>query len=118
MPTAEARIRTDRASRYLTQLCKHATRMPALAPGHRRDHRDGHDETRAMAIPRHAECSGTEGRIAYDQGRCTLRATSEELILVAEADDQRQLRLIQEGLSARLRRIGHRDQLTLTWQPS
>ena len=118
MPKAEARIRTDRASRYLTQLCKHTARIAALAPGHRRDHRDGHDETRAMAIPRHAECSGTEGRIAFDQGRCTLRATSEELVLLVEADDQRQLRLIQEALSARLRRIGHRDQLTLTWQPS
>ena len=118
MPTAEARIRTDRASRYLTQLCKHADRMTALAPGHRRDHRDGHDETQATTIPRHAEYSDTEGRIAFDQGRCTLRATSEELILLVEADDQQRLRLIQEALSARLRRIGHRDQLTLTWQPS
>ena len=118
MPKAEARIRTDRASRYLTQLCKHADRMTALAPGHRRDHRDGHDETQATTIPRHAEYSDTEGLIAFDQGRCTLRATSEELVLLVEADDQRQLRLIQEALSARLRRIGHRDQLTLTWQPS
>ena len=118
MPKAEARIRTDRASRYLTQLCKHAARMPALAPGHRHDHRDGHDEAQATTIPRHAEYSDTEGHIAFDQGRCTLRATSEELILLVEADDQRQLRLIQEGLSARLQRIGKRDQLTLTWQPS
>jgi hypothetical protein len=118
MPTAEARIRTDRASRYLTQLCKHTARITALAPGHRRDHRDGHDETQATTIPRHAEYSGTEGCIAFDQGRCTLRATSEELILLVEADDQRQLRGIQEALSARLQRIGNRDHLTLTWRPS
>jgi hypothetical protein len=118
MPIAEARIRTDRASRYLTQLCKHTVRLSSLAPGHRHDRRGGHDEAQATAIPRHAECSDTDGRIAFDQGRCTLHATSEELILLVEADDQRQLRLIQEGLSARLQRIGKRDQLTLTWQPS
>lgn len=117
MPTAEARVRTDRATRYLTQLCKHTARISVLAPGHRHDHRDGHDEAQATAMPRHAEYADTEGRIAFDQGRCTLRATSEELILRVEADDQRQLRLIQEALGARLQRIGNRDQLTLTWQP-
>ena len=111
MPSAEARIRADRASRYLTQLCRHTARLGAGAHGHR------HGEGTAMAMPRRAECSDTDGLIEFDRGRCTLRATSKELVLLAEADDQKDLRLMQDALAARLQRIGRRDQLSLTWRP-
>ncbi len=105
MPRIEARIRTDRAGRYLTQLCEHTARISA------------HPGRHQQSAPRHAEHSGTEGIIEFDNGRCTLRATAEELILVAEADDQEHLRLMRDALTTRLRHIGRRDRLTLTWRP-
>jgi len=109
MPAAEARIRTHRASRYLTQLCEHTARIGD------RPHRHGHTE---LLRPRRAEHSEADGVIDFDEGRCTLRATAEELVMVAEAADPRRLRLIQDALGARLEMIGRRDRLTLTWQPA
>jgi cytochrome P450 len=118
MPAAEARIPTDRASRYLTQLCRHTAQVSALALDHEHRHRQEEGTAPAAAsIPRRAECSGPGGVIDFEGGRCTLRATGEELILLAEADDQQHLRLIREALTTRLQRIGHRDQLALTWRP-
>jgi len=113
MPVAEARIRTGRASRYLTQLCGHTARMNFL--GHANRH--GEHAT-ATAMPQRAECSDTDGVIDFDRGRLTLRATNEELILVAEADDQQDLRLMQDAIATRLQRIGRRDRLSLTWRPA
>jgi cytochrome P450 len=111
MPSTEARIRTDLASRYLVQLCRHTAQISILA------HRNRHGDGAAMAMPRRAECSDTDGVIDFDRGRCTLRATGEELILLAEADDQQDLQLMQDAIAARLQRIGRRDQLSLTWRP-
>ena len=107
MFSAEARIQTDRASRYLIQLCRHTAHIS----GRR------HGAGAAMATPRRAECSDTDGLIEFAGGRCTLRATGEELILLAEADDQQRLRLMQDAIAARVRQIGRRDQLSLTWRP-
>jgi hypothetical protein len=107
MPSAEARVRTDRASRYLNQLCGHTARIAGLSHGH---HAEG-------VTPRRAESSGGNGVIEFDRGRCTLRATGEELVLLAEADDEQHLRLVQDAIAERLRRIGRRDQLSVTWNP-
>lgn len=112
MPSAEARVRTDRASRYLVQLCGHAAQISVYDHGRRHRHGQG-----ATAVPRHAECSDTDGIIDFDRGRCVLRATKDELVLLAEADDQQDLRLTQDAVAARLRRIGRRDHLSLTWRP-
>ena len=115
MPSAEARIPTHRASRYLTQLCRHAAQVGALDHNHR--HRQDEGAVPAAApIPRRAECSDTGGVIDFAGGRCTLRATGEELILLAEAEDQQTLRLIQEALTTRIRRIGRADHLAPTWR--
>ena len=116
MPKAEARIPTHRAGRYLTQLCRHTAQVGAL--GDKRRHRQQHGAARAAAasIPRYSECSDAVGLIVFDSGRCTLRATSDELILRAEADDLQNLDHIKEALTTRVQRIGHRDQLTVTWR--
>lgn len=116
MPTAEARIPTHRATRYLTQLCRHTAQAGSLDHKHRHRQQQGAAPAAPAPIPRHAECSDTGGVIAFDSGRCTLRATSEQLILLAEADDQQNLELIKEALTTRLQRIGYRDQLALTWR--
>ncbi len=111
MPSTEGRIRTDRASRYLTQLCSHTAHLSTLSHGQR------HGEGALSAMPRRAECSDTDGVIEFDRGRCILRATDEELVLRAEADDSQHLRLMQDAIAARVERIGRRDQLSLTWRP-
>jgi cytochrome P450 len=115
MPSAEACVRTDRASRYLTQLCRHTAQIIDL--DHDRDRRHRHDEDTGMAMPRRAECSETDGVIDFDRGRCTLRATGAELILRAEADDPQDLWAMQDAITARLQQIGRRDQVSLIWRP-
>lgn len=117
MPSAEARIRTDRASRYLTQLCTHLTQISDLDPDPEHNHGHRHRESSAMLRPRRTECADTSGLIEFDRARCTLHASADELVLFAEADDEQDLRLIRDAITARLQTIGHREQLSLTWEP-
>lgn len=111
MPSTEARVRTDRAGRYLAQLCRHTARITDL------DHPNHHASGSAATRPRRTEFDDTDGVIEFDAGRCTVQATGDELILLARADDVRSLRLIQAAIAARLEQIGGRDQLSVTWQP-
>jgi hypothetical protein len=117
MPASIAHVRTSRASRYLAQLCSHGSLMSRLV-GHRQDHghRQGHgDGDDGMPPAATTGLSGAEGIIDFGWGRCTLHATTYELSLQAEADDQQHLAQIQGGITARLERIGRRDGLTVTW---
>jgi hypothetical protein len=111
MPASQAHVPTSRASRYLTQLGKHGSQMSRAALHRPRAHADGGTPPAA----RHTSWTGTDGVIDFGWGRCTLHATSEALTLHAEAGDQQQLQRIQDGIGARLERIGRRDQLTVTW---
>lgn len=125
MLTSQARVATDRAGRYLAQLCEHGGKMghPALRRfrGHGHD-RAGGDDGGPPEV-RRAEWSefgadaevDASGVIDFGWGRCTLRATAGELLLRAEADDERSLRRIEEGIAARVQRIGRRDMLSVTW---
>ena len=112
MPSFYARIPTTRASRYLIQLCQHGSLMSRL-PRHRRG---GHGPG-GLPPAATASSAGTEGTIEFGWGRCTLHATADALTLHAEADHQQHLEQIRDGISARLERIGRRDQLTATWTP-
>src|SRR5215813_13760219 len=112
MPSVEARVRTERASRYLAQLCRHTSQVSVLAHG------NSHEAGAASATPRRAEYSETDGVVDFDRGHCTLRATPEELILLVEADDEQDLRLLQDALATRVQQIGRRDQLSVTWRVS
>lgn len=114
MFSSQARIPTDRATRYLAQLGKHTGQLGRL-PLHRMQ-RHGHGA--AQPDVAHGEWSDTEGVIAFGQGRCTLRATDDALILRAEAADTAQLLRIQEGVARRLEGIGRRDRLTVSWGPT
>ncbi|WP_433473677.1 DUF2218 domain-containing protein [Spirillospora sp. CA-142024] len=106
--SAQAHVQTQRAGRYLTQLGKHSHQM-SLRTFHK-PHRPG-----TPPKVQNAEWSDTDAMIDFGWGRCTLRATATELILRAEATDQERLQQIQNGIAARLERIGRRDQLTVTW---
>ena len=44
-----------------------------------------------------------------------MRATDTELLLQAEADDEPHLRRIEDGIAARVQRIGRRDKLSVSW---
>lgn len=113
MPAATAHVTTDRAGRYLAQLCKHTGRM-GLGTLHRA-HRGGHT---GPPVPVRTEWSGAEGTVDFGWGRCLLRAGPDGLALRAEAADPARLRQVQEGVARRLERIGRRDALTVSWQPA
>jgi hypothetical protein len=111
MPTAEARVATDRASRYLVQLCRHADQMAGMR------HRPPalHGGRRPPAV-QYVEHSDSHGIVHFATGRWTLDADPDALTLRAEAADEQTLRRLQDGITARLERIGRRDQLVVTWQ--
>lgn len=115
MFTSQARVTTDRAGRYLIQLCSHTGQ---LRHGHLRTLRS-HTRGGAQAPPevRGVEGDETNAVISFDRGRCVLTATGDALIVRAEASDPDQLRRIQDGVARRLERIGRRDRLVVDWDP-
>jgi len=114
MLTAEAHVETERPSRYLVQLSRHANQMG-------RRHRPGThtrgDERSPREVRVHVEWSDSHGIINLTPwGSCTMRATPHTLILRAEADNEEDLRRIQNLVAERLEKFGRRDHLTVTWQ--
>ena len=97
MLTAEARVPTDRAARYLHQLCSHASRLRHAGPS-------------AEAT------SDTTGQITFGTARCELTAGPAALTLRVTADDEEQLRTLQERVAHTLERVGRRDGLTVVWE--
>lgn len=112
MPTAEARLATDRASRYLAQLCRHLGQMNRMAhqlPG-------GHG--RMMPAVQHVDYTDTHGTVRFADGQWILDATADALKLRVDADDEEALRRLQEGIAARIEKIGRRDGLKAHWRPT
>jgi hypothetical protein len=114
MPTAEAHVRTDRPSRYLVQLCRHTHQMGRMR--HRPPARDGGSQRPPRV--QYVDYSETSGTVCFAEGQLTLRATADTLTLRIEAPDKDTLQRLQRGIAGRLEKIGRRDQLTVTWQPS
>lgn len=110
MVTAEARIATDRPSRYLAQLCQHAGNMRGPRAHRPAGHRGGDGEVR------HAEWTDSYGIIRTSWGECTLRSSPGALTVHVEAADDDNLRRLQDLIASRLERFGRRDRLTVTWQ--
>jgi hypothetical protein len=117
MLAADARVDTDRASRYLTQLCRHASAMGARRAHGPRMHMGealAHNDVRVTV-----EWTDTHGVLRMDPwGTCTVDATATALVLRAEADDEVSLRCIQDIVTRDIDRFGRRDQLTVRWQSS
>jgi hypothetical protein len=112
MLTAEAHVETERPSRYLVQLCRHAGQMG----GHRHRRPRIHGGGDAPPEVRHVEWSDSHGVVHLSLGQWTMRATENTLALRVDAADEEALRRMQELLAGRLETIGRRDQLTVTWQ--
>jgi hypothetical protein len=107
--TAQTRIPTERAGRYLTQLCQHLNQISRRPP-----HRGQSQGGRPMQL-RRVNYSESHGIIEFTSGTCILRATSTELAIDLAADDTNDLRQLQQLLSLRLETIGRRDNLLITW---
>jgi hypothetical protein len=98
---AEARVTTDRSSRYLVQLCRHVHHIAQVNP-----------QLRA-----HVEWSDEHGLLDFGWGRCAVRAERGALVLRAEARDEDGLRELERRIADRVEQIGRRDGLTVTWTP-
>jgi hypothetical protein len=101
MLTAEARVNTERSTRYLVQLCRHVHLVAQRHP----------------QLQAHVEWSDDRGVISFGWGRCTLRADPGVLTLRAEAPDEERLHQLQQRVADRLEQVGRRDRLTVTWTP-
>lgn len=89
--TANARIETAAASRYLQQLCKHfAHKLPVE-----------HD-------------AGT-GRIRFPMGECRLAADDAALSLGLTAPAPAEMTQLQEVVMRHLERFAFREQLAVVW---
>lgn len=114
MPTAEARIETDRPSRYLVQLCRHAAAMGGTDGHQPRVHLRGMLARRQVQV--RAEWSETEGTLRFiPWGTCTITADADTLTLRIDADDEEGLHQLQDVIARDLNRFGRRDQLTVNW---
>lgn len=111
MLAAEATVETEHPSRYLVQLCKHASKIGEHLRHRPRSHSDG------VAPPeiRRTEWSDADGIIILSWGQWTMHATPGTLTLRAEADSEENLWRIQNLAAARLEKFGRRDHLTVNW---
>jgi hypothetical protein len=99
MLVAEAKVETERSSRYLVQLCRHVDAVARAQP----------------QMQAHVEWSDDRGVISFDWGRCTARAVPGVLTLHVEAADEESLHELEQRVGGRLQQIGRRDHLTVTW---
>ena len=110
MLTAEARIQTEQPSRYLVQLCRHASainhKILRLHAG------KGQISPEIKDI----EWSDTHGTLTFSWGRCTMQAAPGTLTVRAEAADEENLQRTQDLITRNLERFGRRDHLKVTWQ--
>jgi hypothetical protein len=114
MLTAEARIDTERPSRYLVQFCKHAAAMGGSHGHGPRVHLRAMLGRREVQV--HAEWSDTHGVITLDPwGQCTIAADAGTLTLRVEATDENGLGQIQDIITRNFNRFGRREHLTVDW---
>ena len=111
MLIAEARVETGRASRYLTQLCQHLSQLgPHYSPflhGH-------HRPPKVQDL----QWTDTGGEMRFENGRCTLEAQDDALLLRLTADDEASLDALQRAIAHRVATIGRREKLTVQWRLS
>jgi hypothetical protein len=89
---SEARLKTEFAARYMTQLCKHFEHRQKVA--YTADH----------------------GRIEMRSGLCTLAVEPGILILRAEAADAESLARLQGAIISHLERFAFREKLEVQWE--
>jgi hypothetical protein len=114
--TARTDVATERAGRYLVQLCEHLRQI-----GSQTSHHTAHGAPAEAAEPhrpprlRRVEWTDSHGVIEFAAGRCRLDATDDALALTLDADDADELHRMQELFKTRLETIGRRDNLAVRW---
>ena len=110
--SAEARIETASASRYLAQLLKHAAAMAGGA-GHRiSGHRPATDEVQVAV-----ESSESAGVITFGAwGRCVVRAETQALTARVDGADEDKLARIQGIIGRNLDRYARHEGTSVDWQ--
>lgn len=121
MQIVQARIPTGNASRYLTQVCRHASAISGGGPGGHmrpmRRARHGGDPAEHSPIKITVERSDTGGVIRFGpQGRCVLEATGTDLLVRIEAAEEAGLERFCEIITGDLTRFGRREKLKISWQ--
>ncbi len=114
MLNSQARVRTERASEYLTRLCLHLQEIKDKAgrPGMSR-----HLGSAAGSRPEISlEWSETHAIAQIGPSRCMLQVRPGGLTLRAEAPTEEALRQVQALFGGRLEKFGHREQVRVTWQ--
>ena len=91
MKTSTAQVRTDKASRYLVQLCKHF--------GHR--------------VP--TEWSEAEGLVRFEPGTCRMTAAPDLLTLTCESATPEDLAVVESTVADHLVRFAWKEDLSVTW---
>lgn len=109
MLSAEARIPTDRAERYLEQLCSHLGAM-----GHMRHVPAGGHGRAGMPRVENIEQNGSRAAIRFADGSWNLQA-HEDALLRVEAEEAAALERLKGAIAARIAKIGRRDGLAVIW---
>ncbi len=91
MHVAEAQVRSDRASRYLVQLCKHFAHKTTA----------DYDEVR--------------GRVDFHPGLCVMHATENWLTLRCEALSAPDLHRVKDIVADHLVRFAWQEELAVVW---
>jgi len=91
MYAAEARVNSEKAQRYLVQLCKH------------------------FAHKTLAEYDGTQGRVDFRPGLCLLTATENELVVTCEARTVSELDRVKYIVEDHIVRFGWRERIDVEW---
>lgn len=113
MATAEARIETTRAQRYLAQLSDHLGHMGRGGITPRHGQQGGVHEQPAVHRAEHGD---RYGEFVFDWGTCKLLALDDALIIRADAADEEDLKHAQAMIGYRIETIGRREHLTVTWR--
>ena len=92
MPASQARVATDRASRYLKQLCSHFDAKASWVWDHQM------------------------GRTVFAFGTCYITVEPDALVLRVDADDEELLARTEYVVGDHLTRFGTRDQLSVAWR--
>ncbi|WP_034263567.1 DUF2218 domain-containing protein [Actinospica robiniae] len=116
MPSGEARIPTERAARYLEQLCSHLGSMPHMRhlPSSLAASLHGGGMPRVESVEQRAG----HAVIRFADGSCGLTAHEDALVLRAEAADDAALERLKGAIADRIAKIGRRDGLGVDWSPA
>jgi hypothetical protein len=91
MYRSAARVPTDKASRYIAQLCKHFAHKIAV------------------------DYDAQRGRADFPFGVCLMEADAEALVMHCEAPDAEALKRVESVVAVHLERFAWREKPTVDW---